>query len=242
MGYDPRATWEITKSPLPQIATRLDQIIEARQVAYDARRRAEASWERRAHQQRFKEGEQVWLEGRNIHTSHPTAKLAPKRYGPFPITKVLGPVTYQLWLPEQWGIHPVFHVDLLTPYKETEFHGRNFEWPLPDLVNGEEEYEVEHVLDSRRFGRGRQVQYLVHWKGYPESDDQWISWSDLNAPELLAEFKRENPDAVIHIRTGQSTEKTPAVTTSSLPNSLHLSHFTCMSDASTPCPQGSVQG
>src|SRR5882762_5886264 len=38
MGYEPRATWEITKSPLPQITTRLDQMIEARQVAYEARR------------------------------------------------------------------------------------------------------------------------------------------------------------------------------------------------------------
>ncbi len=45
MGYEPRATWEIMKSPLPQITTQLDQIIEAWQVAYDARRTAEASWE-----------------------------------------------------------------------------------------------------------------------------------------------------------------------------------------------------
>ncbi len=131
----------------------------------------------------------MWLEGRNIHTSHPTAKLAPKQYGPFLITKVLEPVTYQLRLPEQWSIHPVFHVDLLTPYKETEFHGHNFKWPLPDLIDGEEEYEVERIIDSRHFGRGRQVQYLVHWKGYPKSDDQWIPWPDLNAPKLLAEFQ-----------------------------------------------------
>jgi len=167
----------------------MEQMIEAQQVAYDARRTAEASWERRKHQQWFKEGDQVWLEGCNIHTSHPTAKLAPKRYGPFPITKVLGPVTYQLHLPEQWSIHPVFHTDLLTPYKEMEFHGRNFERLLPDLIDGNEEYEVERIVNSRRFRRGRQVQYLVHWKGYPESDDQWIPWSDLNAPELLAEFQ-----------------------------------------------------
>ncbi len=96
---------------------------------------------------------------------------------------------YQLRLPAQWSIHPVFHVDLLTPYKETEFHGRNFERPLPDLIDGEEEYEVERIVDLRRFGRGRQVQYLVHWKGYLEADDQWILWMDLNTPELLAEFQ-----------------------------------------------------
>ncbi len=189
MGYETQATWEITKSPLPQITTQLDQIIEARQVAYNAQCTAKASWEQRKHQQQFKEGDQVWLEGRNIHTSHPTAKLAPKQYGPFPITKVLGPVTYQLCLSEQWSIHLVFHVDLLIPYKETEFHGHNFERPLSDLIDGKEEYEVEHITNSRCFGRGCQVQYLVHWKGYPESDDQWIPWTDLKAPELLVEFQ-----------------------------------------------------
>src|SRR6266404_3273910 len=130
MGYEPRATWKIMKSLLPQITMRLEQMMEAQQVAHKAWQMAEESWEQWKHQQQFKEGDQVWLEGRNIHTSHPTAKLAPKRYGPFPITKVLGPVMYQLRLPEQWSIHPVFHVDLLTPYKETEFHGRNFERPL----------------------------------------------------------------------------------------------------------------
>ncbi len=189
MGYEPWATWEITRSPLPQIMTRLEQMIEAQQVAYKARQMAEASWEQRKHQQRFKEGNQVWLEGQHIHTSHPTTKLAPKQYSPFPITKILGPVMYQLRLPEQWSIHLVFHMDLLTPYKEMEFHGHNFERPLPDLIDGEEEYEVERIINSRRFGCGRQVQYLVHWKGYLESDDQWILWMDLNAPELLAEFQ-----------------------------------------------------
>ncbi len=36
MGYEPRATWEVTWSPLPQITTCLEQMIEAQQVAYKA--------------------------------------------------------------------------------------------------------------------------------------------------------------------------------------------------------------
>ena len=36
--------------------------------------------------------------------------MAPKREGPFEIEDVLGPVTYQLKLPESWKIHKVFHV------------------------------------------------------------------------------------------------------------------------------------
>jgi hypothetical protein len=73
----------------------------------------------------FKTGDQVWLDGRNIKMYHPTAKLAPKQHGPFVITKVLLPINYELALPAQWKIHPVFHVDLLTPYCETEFHSAN---------------------------------------------------------------------------------------------------------------------
>ncbi len=122
-----------------------------------------------------------------------------------------------------------------------EFHGRNFERPLTDLINGEEEYEVEHIIDSRRFGRRRQVQYLVHWKGYPESEDQWIPWSDLNAPELVTEFQQENPDAVIHIRTSQSeeTKTAPAIPPTSLPPTLH--NLVYMSDGSVTLPMSTMQ-
>jgi hypothetical protein len=55
----------------------------------------------------FKEGDQVWLEGHNLHLDRPSAKLAPKHHGPFTITKVLSPITYQLKLPHQWKIHDV---------------------------------------------------------------------------------------------------------------------------------------
>jgi hypothetical protein len=51
----------------------------------------------------------------------------------------------------------VFHVDLLTPYVETDFHGPNYMRPPPDLIDGEEEYEVKSILKSRRYGRGRNV-------------------------------------------------------------------------------------
>jgi hypothetical protein len=92
----------------------------------------------------FKEGDQLWLEGRNLHLDQPSAKLAPKHHGPFTIKQVLSPFPYQLTLPHQWN-----HVDLLTPYIETEFHGPNYMRPPPDLIDGEEEYEVESILKSR---------------------------------------------------------------------------------------------
>ena len=72
--------------------------------------------------------------------------------------------------------------------------------PPPDLIDGEEEYKVEEILQSRKFGRGRKVQYLVKWKGYPESDNQWVDWDNLHADEMIAEFKKKNPTAVSHIK------------------------------------------
>ena len=79
--------------------------------------------------------------------------------------------------------------------------------PPPDLIDGEEEYEVEEILQSRKSGRGRKVQYLVKWKGYPESDNQWVDWDDLHADEMIADFKKKNPAAVSHIKAAGSQEE-----------------------------------
>ena len=98
----------------------------------------------------------------------------------------------------------MFHVDLLTPYCETELHRPNFTRPPPDLINGEEEYEIEEILQSRKFGRGRKIQYLVKWKGYPDLENQWVDWDDLHADEALVDFKEKNPNAIMHIKAGAS--------------------------------------
>ena len=158
-------------------------------------------------EQKYKTGDQVWLEGHNLWIDRPSVKLAPKRYGPFKIRKVLSPITYQLELPPQWKIHDVFHVDLLTPYRETELHRPNFMKPPPDLIDGEEEYEVKEILQSWKFGRQRKVQYLIKWKGYPDLENQWVDWNNLHADKALADFKRKNPDVVSHIKAGVGKAK-----------------------------------
>ena len=86
---------------------------------------------------------------------------------------MLSPVTYKLSLPSTWNIHPVFHIDLLTLYRETPLHGKNYQCPPTKLVQGQKEYEVEAVLDKHHYGRKKQRQYLVKWKGYPDSDNEW---------------------------------------------------------------------
>jgi hypothetical protein len=109
-------------------------------------------------------------------------------YGPFRIIKEVLPVAYQLELPSEWKIHDVFHTSLLSPYTETNAHGPNYVRPPPDLVGGEREYEVECIINHRHTGRGKRLQYLIKWKGYPESDNTWEPTSHLHAPQLIKEY------------------------------------------------------
>jgi Chromo (CHRromatin Organisation MOdifier) domain len=141
-------------------------------------------------------GDKVWLEGTNLKLTHPKAKLDAKHYGLFTITEEISPVIYCVELPQQWKIHNVFHASLLTPYKETEAHGSNYAQPPPELVEGKEEYEVEQVLNSRRTGRAKKLQYLLQWKGYSRAHDSWQDATEVHAPELVAEYLAQKPSAV----------------------------------------------
>jgi len=102
-------------------------------------------------------------------------------------------VAYQLALPLSWGIHNVFHVSLLLPYKETTTHGPNFERPPPDLIEDEEEYEVEAIVNHRYYGHRHQLQYLIKWKGYPSSDNTWEPLGSVHTEDLVKEYHRRHP-------------------------------------------------
>jgi hypothetical protein len=105
----------------------------------------------------YQEQDQVWLEATNLKTTHPTAKLAPKRYGPFTINKKVSDVVFQLELPYQWKIHNIFHASLLTPYVETELHRQNFPKPPPEIVEGDPEFKVEQIVGLRRIGKKKSL-------------------------------------------------------------------------------------
>jgi len=67
--------------------------------------------------------------------------------------------------------------------------------PDPVLVDGEEHYEVEAVLDSRIF-RGR-LQYLIQWKGYSYEHNSWENATDVRSPTLVAKFYSTHPGAPV---------------------------------------------
>ena len=100
-----------------------------------------------APESQHKTGDWVWLKAKYLALPYTSAKLAPKCHGPFQIMKEISPVAYQLALPRAWIIHNVFYSSLLTPYKETREHGAQFQCPPPELIDNEEEYEVEQIIN-----------------------------------------------------------------------------------------------
>ena len=96
---------------------------------------------------RYKFGDQVWLEATHLRLRHQKTKLTPKCYSPYVITKEISPVAYQIKLPACWGIHNIFHAFLLSPYHETATFGPNFFHPSSDLIDREEKYKVERILN-----------------------------------------------------------------------------------------------
>jgi hypothetical protein len=134
----------------------------------------------------FQINQKICLDSRNLHVNVPSRKLAPRRYGPFTIKEKISPVAYHINLHAHMRIHNVFHIDLLSPFHETEVYGEAFPQPPPDLIEEEEEYEVEEIVADRTCRRIQQ--YLIRWKGYPSSENSWVNAKDLHAPELLKEY------------------------------------------------------
>ncbi len=189
IGITPRAHQQ-TEEPQNQ-DERIKLLLTKRRTAHEAMERAQELMKKKRGSRYipFQKHQKVWLEGSNLKTTHPTAKLAPKRYGPFPINNKISDVVYQLDLPPQWKIHNVFHASLLTPYQETETHGPNFTEPPPDIIEGEPEYEVEEIIGSRRVGKKRTLEFRVRWKGYSPAHDTWEPAAHIHAPELIKRYQ-----------------------------------------------------
>src|SRR5258708_39753051 len=65
--------------------------------------------------------------------------------------------------------------------------------PGPIIINDQEEYEVEEVLDSRfRWGK---LWYLVKLIGWSHSDNMWLPHSEVHALAVVEEFHLQHPDS-----------------------------------------------
>ncbi|OJD23580.1 hypothetical protein ACJ73_05068 [Blastomyces percursus] len=95
-----------------------------------------------------------------------------------------------------WSYHLPFgastqysHVSLLEPYNR-----RDGALPElgPDLLDGEEEYQVEAVLKKRK--QRNKTQYLVSWLGWGPSGDTWNQRKTYQTPRLSKFFQEQEPE------------------------------------------------
>jgi hypothetical protein len=184
-GMVPSAKLMPLDDSVPTAQSRLSELSKARSDAQETlTRRNQYNKEPRE----LHINQKVWLEACNLHPKVPSKKLAPKRYGPFNVIQKVSNVAYRLKLPVTWKRHDVFHLDLLVPYNETSSYGKAYTQPPPELIDGEEEYEIEDIISDRTVGRNHKPQYLIKWQGYPSSENSWVDAKDLHAPEILSQY------------------------------------------------------
>jgi hypothetical protein len=145
-----------------------------------------------------KVGEQAFVKAENIRTTRPSKKLSEKSLGPFDIIARPGTHSVTLRLPDHLrAIHPVFHVSQLEPATPNTILNHTQPLPPPIEINGEIEYEIVAILDSKIDNRQKcRLLYFVRWAGYEGTDEEhsWLPATELeHAQELLSDFHTQYP-------------------------------------------------
>jgi hypothetical protein len=141
----------------------------------------------------FTIGSLAFVKAQFFRTTWPSKKLAEKYLGPFEIIGQAGTQAYILRLPDSlWAVHPIFHVSMLEPPTLNSIPNWVQSPPPPVEIDGETEYEISEILDTKINRRWKpcNLLYLVHWAGY-EGTDEEMSW--VLVTELVNDFHSAYP-------------------------------------------------
>ena len=128
---------------------------------------------------RYNIGDKVWLQNKFLSVRHPSlrGKLLPRFVGPFEALIVSkNGLAVTLDLPERVKVHPTFSISLVKHYHASDGHT-----PPPLIINDEEQYELEAIVDHNLI-RGhtarspKVVEFKVRWLG--SYDESWHEFSD----------------------------------------------------------------
>jgi len=125
-------------------------------------------------------------------------KLTEHFVGPYKVKGIVSSNAIELELPKSIKIHPVVNISRVQLYKP-QIEGQKKTPPKPVIIKGEEEFEVEKIL-NKRMVRGKD-KFLVWWKGYTVEEDTWENRENLgNAKKLVEEFEREYGEEAEELR------------------------------------------
>lgn len=104
----------------------------------------------------------VWLNTKNLITKRPSRKLENIHGGKYAVKRLISPYVIELELRLEFQVHHIFYVNLLKPAATNPPHLGHVQPSGPPIeVDGEIEYEILEIVDSRLFGRTKRLQYCV---------------------------------------------------------------------------------
>jgi len=125
-------------------------------------------------------------------------KLTERFVGPYKVKGIISSNAIELELPNSIKIHPIVNVSGVQLYK-SQVKGQKKIPPKLVIIEGEEEFEVEKILNKRTVRE--KEKFLVRWKDYMAGEDTWENRENLeNTKELVEEFEREHGEEVEELR------------------------------------------
>ena len=191
---------EIRNEMVSTFVERMRMIWQKAQAQLQKSIRMQGDYYNRKHRDiRYAVGDYVLLSTQNLRIKGVPQKLQRKFCGPFRVEQTIGTQAYRLQLPEDWSVHPVFHVSLLKQWRDSAVQVEDdpVELEEPDAP---EFYETEKLLRWRwakapgRRGRRRYKEFLTMWRGYPLEEASWVPEYDFSdQQQLKVDIENDNP-------------------------------------------------
>ena len=157
-GQDPRMGFEGRKKGkykgAEKFVTKMKEIQEEAKATLG---KAQEEMKRYADRKRgdvdeYKVGDLVMLSTKDLKyqmVGRRTEKLTERFVGPYRIKKIISSNAVELELPSMVKIHPVVNVSRIQRYIG-QVEGQRKEQPAPVVIEGEEEWKVERILNKQR--------------------------------------------------------------------------------------------
>jgi len=155
-GQDPRMGFEVRKKRKYKGAERfITKMKEIQEEAKAALEKAQEEMEKYVNRKRgevneYKVGDLVMLSTKDLKyqmVSRRMEKLMERFIGPYKVKKIVSANAVELELPSTIRIHPVVNISRIYRYIG-QVEGQRKEQPAPVIIEGEEEWKVERILNK----------------------------------------------------------------------------------------------